>query len=374
MRDRSVRVWLGTRKGGYVVEGDVRRRRWKVKGPFQEGRDVFHVAPDPRHPGTVYAAVNDGWWGPLLVRSRNWGTKWTEVSTPGTPRFRQRKPPVEAPSASFPIKNLWHLEPGPEGEPRSIFLGVDPASLWRSDDEGAHWSGVPGINDHSTRASWNPGAGGMCLHTILIDPENPRRMYVGISAAGTFRTEDGGEHWRPLNRNVRADFLPEKYPQVGQCVHKVALDTADPATLYRQDHCGIYVSHDRAETWTRIGKPLGDDFGMVVACAPALPGTAFFAPLKGQSRVIAGGRFRIYRWKDADRRWTALSAGPRFPGAYGMHREGMATDGLDPAGVYVGTTTGQLFQSANAGRTWGLVPYQFPAIHSVTVSSPSTDG
>jgi photosystem II stability/assembly factor-like uncharacterized protein len=368
--DRKVRVWVGTRKGGYVAESDARRRRWTVKGPFQEGQEVYHIVPDPRHPGTVYLAANSGWWGPLLKRSRDGGKKWTEVSVPGTPRFKQRTPPIEAPSAAFPIKNLWHITPGPPGEPRTVFMGVDPASLWRSDDEGQSWAPLPGLNDHPTRPQWNPGAGGMCLHTILVDPENPRRMYVGISAAGTFRTEDGGDHWTAVNRGVRADFLPNKLPEVGQCVHKVAMDPADPATLYRQDHCGIYVSHDRAENWKRVGKRLPDDFGMVVASAPALPGNAFFVPEHGLARLIPGGQVQIQRWSEKGRNFTPLVKGNPWPGDYGTHREGLATDALDPAGIYLGTTTGQLFWSATGGTKWEKMPYQFPAIHSVEVSGP----
>ena len=369
MAERRVRVWLGTRKGGYRLESGPDRRRWTIAGPFQEGNEVYHLVADPRRPGTVYSAANSSWWGPRLMRSRNWGTTWTEVSVPGTPRRSKRRPPVESPTAAFPIKNLWHLEPGPADSPRTLYLGVDPASLWCSEDEGANWSAVRGLAEHPSRPEWNPGAGGMCLHTILIDPGDARRMYVAISAAGVFRTEDGGAHWRPLNQRVWAPFLPTPYPPFGQCVHKVALDPADPSTLYRQDHGGMYVSHDRAESWRRIGKPLGDDFGMAVATAAALPGNAFFVPLKGGSRLIAGGHFQAYRWNDGRRSWSPLVRPGRFPGDFGLHREGMAADRLDPAGIYIGTTTGQLFWSRDAGKSWRLVPYQFPSIHSVSVST-----
>jgi len=365
----KVQVWVGTRKGGYLLESDRRRRKWMVHPPFQVGREVYRIAPDPRHPGTVYTAANSGWWGPLLFRSRNGGRSWTEVSVPGTPRLGRRQPPVVTPSTGFPITNLWQVTPGPPNEPRTVFLGVDPASLWRSDDEGASWVPVPGLNDHPTRKAWNPGAGGLCLHTLVIDPENPRRMYAGISAAGTFRTDDGGEHWTPRNHGVLAPFLPDPKPEVGQCVHKFALDPVNPAVLYRQDHGGIYVSRDRADHWTRIGRGLADDFGMVVATAAHLPGEAFFAPLREDARLMLGGQFQVYRWTDRARRWTPLVAKGTWPGGYGTHREGLATDDLDPSGLYVGTTTGQLFWSADAGRRWSLVPYQFPAIHSVAVNT-----
>ena len=367
---RSVSVWLGTRKGAYVVRSNAARKKWTVHGPFQDGSDVFHVAPDPRHPGTVYSAANNGWWGPALYRSRDSGKKWTEVSVPGTPRFGERKmTDGEPPAAKFPIKNLWHIEPGPPGEPKSVFLGVDPAALYRSDDEGAHWEGVSGINEHSTRSRWNPGAGGLCLHTILIDPQQPRRMYIGISAAGTFKTEDGGAHWSPCNKGVETPFLPEKFPELGQCVHKVALDPEDPSVLYRQDHGGIYVSRDRADHWTRVGKPLPEDFGFVVATAAGRPGEATFIPEIGESRTAIGGQFQVYRWHRDSKKWSPLVRKGLFPGFFGVHREGMAIDDLPTNGIYVGSTTGTLVVSPDYGRTWSSVPYQFPGIHSVSVST-----
>ncbi|MGA9839536.1 MAG: exo-alpha-sialidase [Thermoplasmata archaeon] len=370
MVERKVRVLIGTRKGSYIAESDIRRKNWKVRPPGHSGNDVFHFVADPRHPGTLYAAVNNGWWGPMMMRSRNWGEKWTEIAVPQTPPRSKRTAPVEAPSPEYPIKNLWHIEPGRPSEPRTMFLGVDPASLWRSDDEGESWAAVPGLNDHPTRAKWNPGAGGMCLHTILLDPERPHRMHVGISAAGTFRTDDDGDHWTPMNRGVTADFQPDRRPEVGQCVHKVAMDTGNSSILYRQDHCGIYVSRNGSESWTRVGRTLSDDFGMNVVTAPSLPGVAFFVPLDSEPRVVAGGHFQVYRWTEKDRKWSTLLGRKQWPGAYGMHREGMATDSLDPAGIYVGTTTGQLFWSADDGDRWGLIPYQFPGIQSVEVSSP----
>ncbi len=373
MVDRNVRVLIGTRKGGYIAETDTKRRKWKVRGPFQSGRDVYHIAPDPRRPGDVYAAVNSGFWGPMLFRSRDWGHRWKEIPPPQMPVSGRRPPPT--PGADTPIRpvvNLWHLEPGAANEPRSLYLGIDPASLWRSDDSGASWGPVPGINAHPTQPEWTPGFGGLCLHTILIDPDHPRRMYVGISAAGTFRSDDGGDHWNPVNQGVVVSFRPVKRPPFGQCVHKVAFDSGDPSILYRQDHDGIYVSHDRMDRWVRIGRPLPDDFGFVVATAPTRPGEAFFVPLDKSSRITKEGHFQIYRWTDRSRRWQPLVKPGAFPGEFGTHREGLATDALDPAGIYLGTTTGQLFWSSDNGKKWDLLPYHFPGIHSVTVASPGS--
>ncbi len=372
MAERKVRVLVGTRKGTYIVESDTKRRKWAVKPVSNAGRDVFHVVADPRAPGTLYAAVNSGFWGPIVYRSANWGKAWQEVATPLTPVEKERKPmdgDADPSTTARPVTNLWHIAPGHASEPQTLFIGVDPHMLFRSDDRAKSWSPVSGINEHSTKKDWNPGAGGPCLHTVLIDPRDRRRMYVGISAAGTFRSDDTGEHWRPTNRKVEAPFNPDPYPVLGQCVHHVVLDAANPDVAYRQDHGGIYVNRNGMEgDWDRIGKVKGgpkDDFGFCVTSPVALPGKAFFVPLAGESRTAAGGGLQVYEWTDKSRRWRKLLSPRQFPGDFGVQREGITSDDLDPAGLYVGTTTGQLFVSPNAGKTWQLVPYQFPAIHSV---------
>lgn len=368
----KVRIYIGTRKGGYIAESDKRRQKWSVRGPFQPGRDVFHIAPDPRHYGEVYAAVNSPFFGPMLFRSKDHGHKWTEIPPPLMPVMSKRPPPtfdsIEPPKR--PIVNLWHITPGRSDEPNTVYVGVDPASLYRSDDRGQTWASVLGINEHPTREKWNPGAGGLCMHTILLDERVPHRMYVGISAAGTFRSDDDGDHFRPVNHGVRVSFAPDPLPEFGQCVHKVALDPTNPNTIYRQDHDGIYVSHDAMDSWKRIGKPLASDFGFAVATAPTLPGQAFFVPLKGEARTMPGGSLQVYRWTEKGRQWSPLVRGGAFPGDFGMHREALDTDALDPAGLYLGTTTGQVFYSADTGRAWKQIPYAFPGIHSVAVSSP----
>jgi hypothetical protein len=373
-KKETVRLYLGTRKGGYIVESDRARKKWAVKGPFQEGRDVYHVVADPRHEGTVYAAVNSGWWGPMLMRSTNGGAKWTELAPPNMPISTARPAPGTPEAEKRPITNLWQIEPGRPEEPKTVYLGVDPASLFRSDDLGKSWEGVAGINEHETRPKWNPGAGGLCLHTILLDPTRPKRMYVGISAAGTFRSDDGGEHFRPVNQGVKVSFLPDKNPPFGQCVHKVAFDPSNPDTIYRQDHDGIYVSHDAMESWKHVGGPLSDDFGFVVTAPTAMPGNAFFAPLNSggaMPRTFSAHQIQVYRWNDKTRKFSATIRGNPWPGDIGTHRAGMASDSLDPAGIYLGTTTGQLFFTNNGAKSWGLVPYLFPSIHSVTATSPS---
>jgi hypothetical protein len=375
MAGKKMRILVGTRKGAYVVEGDTARKQWKMASRFETGYEVFHMAADPRHPGDVYACVNSWLWGPALYVSHDYGKKWEETGTPmlsaksaRQPRFDPNNP--DAPPPTYPVANLWHLEPGHASEPDTLFMGLDPFSLHRSDDRGATWKPVVGLNDHPSKSKWNPGNGGPCLHTIIVDPTRSQRIYAGISAAGLFRSDDGGKKWSPANMGVETPFNPEKFPEVGQCVHKVALDPAQPDLLYRQDHGGIYVSKNAGERWERIGKPLDDDFGFVVASAKSLPGHAFFVPLHNENRLTMKGGFQVYQWNQSAEKWSTLMPPTRFPGDFGTHREGLATDSLDPAGIYVGTTTGQLFVSPDAGKSWDQVPYQFPLIHSVTVTGP----
>ena len=372
-RKEKVRVLVGTRKGTYVVEGDHHRKNWKVGPVAHEGQEVYHVVADPRHPGDLYAAVNNNFWGPAVQRSRNWGKKWEEIATPLTPLQKDRKPEMNSsePSAvvSRVVTRLWHIEPGLPSEPDVLYLGADPHLLFRSEDLGASWQPIDSINNHPAKKDWSPGFGGACLHTILVDPRDPRRLYVGLSAVGTFRSDDGGQSWKPTNKGVVAPFLPNKHPETGQCVHHVAADAANPDTFYRQDHGGMYVSHDRMDKWVRIGKPLGDDFGFGVASPATAPGRAYFVRLDGAARVTGEGHFQVHEWNDRSRTWRKLLHPKAFPGHFGVQREGIATDNLTPAGIYVGTTTGQLFVSPDAGKGWRQVPFQFPAIHSVTVAT-----
>ncbi len=371
----KVRILLGTRKGTYILEGDKRRRSWKVGPAAHAGSEVYHVVADPRHPGDLYAAVNNAFWGAMVQSSHNWGRTWAEVATPMLEARKDRKPAFDGdastPPLVRPLNNLWHIEPGPPSEPDSLYLGADPHLLFRTPDRGASWEPFNSINNHPAKKDWAPGAGGACLHTILIDPRDSQRLYIGLSAVGTFRSEDGGQTWTPTNKGVEAPFLPDKFPETGQCVHHVVADAADPDTFYRQDHGGMYVSHDRMDKWVRIGKPLGDDFGFGVASAPAAPGKAYFVRLDGEARVTGEGHFQVHEWNDKTRKWRKLLGPKEFPGHFGVQREGITTDNLSPAGIYVGTTTGQLFVSPDAGKTWKLVPYQFPGIHSVSIANPS---
>ncbi|HEV2519407.1 MAG TPA: hypothetical protein VGX00_02135 [Thermoplasmata archaeon] len=372
--DKKVRILLGTRKGSYIVESDTKRKSWKVGPANHAGSDVYHVVADPRYPGTLYAAVNNDFWGPMLHRSKNWGKTWAEIATPMTPLKKDRKPAFNDADPTTPVprplNRLWHIEPGPSSEPKTVYLGADPHLLFRSRDLGTSWDPIDAINEHPARKGWSPGAGGACLHTIIVDPRDPRQLYIGMSSVGTFRSDDAGASWIPTNRGVETPFLPEKFPETGQCVHHVAQDAANPDTFYRQDHAGVYISRNRMDSWVRVGKPLGDDFGFGVAAPSSRPGTAYFVRLDGQARVTGEGHLQVWEWNEGSKRWRKLLGPKAFPGHFGVQREGIAADSLDPPGIYVGTTTGQLIVSPDSGKSWHEVPFTFPSIHSVSVSSP----
>lgn len=367
--DQKVRILVGTRKGAFVVSSDRRRRSWKIGPSTLDSSDVYHVAADPRHPGHLYAAANSEFWGPMVQRSTDWGKTWKEVATPMSLPSKDR-PMNNGPAAPGPVTRLWHFEPGPSEEPDTLYLGADPHLLFRSTDLGSSWDPVDSINHHPDRKDWSPGNGGPCLHTIVLDPRNPRRMYIGMSAVGTLRSEDAGKSWAPTNKNVECPFLPEgkRFPETGQCVHKVAIDAGNPDTFYRQDHGGIYVSHNRMDSWKRIGKPLGDDFGFGVASPAGRPGLAYFVRLDGFRSTAQS--FQVQEWNDKTRRWRMLVSPKKFPGKFTVLREGVAADALETPGIYVGTTTGEVFVSPDAGKSWQLLPYAFPQIRSVSVATP----
>ena len=350
-------ILAGTRKGLFLLRGNRERRRWTLNGPTLTGWEVFHAVQDPRD-GTLYAAANNWVYGATVHRSTDGGETWERAEEIGLPE-----------ESGLKLERAWHVEPGPAGEPESVYLGAAPGVLLRSRDRGATWQPVRGILEHPTRDRWHPGAGGMCCHSIQLDPADDRRMYVGISAAGVFRTDDGGETWTPANRGTAADFLPEKYPELGQCVHKLLLHPEQPDRLWQQNHCGVYRSDDRGESWERLdGNGLPSDFGFGLALDPRDPDTAYVIPEDGaENRVVAGGQLGVYRTRDAGASWELLARGLPERAWTGVLREGMAYDRRDPAGVYFGTQSGSIFVSPSAGEEWVEAASQLPPVLSVEV-------
>jgi hypothetical protein len=350
----GVVILAGTRKGLFLLRGDGERRSWSLEGPLLKGLSVYHAIIDRRN-GNLYAATNF-FGGCSVHRSSDLGQSWERTEELGLPE-----------ESGLKLNAAWHIEPGHESEPDTFWLGGDPGVLFRSDDGGVTWAPNRGVLEHPTREEWNPGAGGMCLHSIQVHPDDPQRMLIAISAAGTFRTDDGGETWTPHNKEVAADFMPDKYPEVGQCVHKLLQHSAQPDRLWQQNHCGVYRSDDRGDSWERLdGNGLPSDFGFPIALDPRDPDVAYTIPEEGaDNRVTTGDRLSVYRTGDAGASWELLTNGLPERAWVGVLREGAAWDGLDPNGIYFGTQSGSVFVSPSAGEDWIEAAGYLPPILSI---------
>ena len=321
-----------------------------MDGPFFKGQEVHHVAQDAREPKRLFAAVGTAWFGSHLYKSENGGRTW-QLSENG-----------------LNVKRIWHIAPGAADEPGVIWLGADPGALFRSADNGSTWEPVEGLNQHPTRAKWMEGAGGMMVHSI--QPLGKGRVIVGISAAGAFRTSDAGRTWQPFNGNVLADFQPAKYPEVGQCVHKLKAHPKHRDALYQQNHCGVYRSRFTAEKWQDISKGLPTRFGFALAVPAAEEKTLFTIPIiSGEERYVPEGRLRVARSRDNGKTWELLTKGLPQKNAWDLVlREAMTSDECDPAGVYFGTSTGSLFQTRDAGDSWQLMAGHLPPVYSTSIA------
>jgi photosystem II stability/assembly factor-like uncharacterized protein len=353
----TVAVWAGTRKGAFVFRSR-NRKTWSVEGPFFRGLEVNHVAQDQRSPERFYAAVNSPWFGAHIHASTDGGKNW-KLSEEGL----QIKC---LPNAS--LARVWRVEPGAADEPGVVYAGGDPGALFRSTDWGQTWAEVTPLTAHSTRSRWNPGAGGMCLHSIQCLGKG--RMIVAISAAGAFRSRDAGATWEPFNQGVRADFQPEKFPEVGQCVHHLLAHPRDPERLYQQNHCGLYKARFDGKKWTDISRGLPTRFGFGMAVPAAEKETLFTVPIEGaEYRCTPEGKFRVARSRDGGKTWSLLTRGlPQRNAHLLVLREAMASDDRSPSGVYVGTTGGQIFYTADGGESWRALAEHLPPVISVAVT------
>ncbi|MDA1234456.1 MAG: exo-alpha-sialidase [Acidobacteria bacterium] len=354
---KPVELWVGTRKGAFVFRS-ADRRKWAAEGPFLPGGEINCVVQDPRDPKRVYAAVNSAWFGPHLHVSTNGGKTW-KLSEKGL-----ELKSVEGES----LKRIWKIQPGHADEPKVVYLGGDPGALFRSEDYGKSWSEVTSLNQHATRKRWNPGAGGMCLHSI--EPLGGGRLVVAISAAGAFRSSDDGANWEPYNQGVRTDFQPEKFPEVGQCVHKLRAHPANPNLLFQQNHCGIYRGAFDGKKWKDISKGLPSRFGFAAAVPASEPETMFTVPIQSpEYRCNLDGALAVGRTRDGGKTWELLRKGlPQENTHLSILREAMDADAHKPAGVYFGTAGGQVYYSRNGGDSWQALAEHLPPVYSVSAS------
>ena len=369
----EVRVLVGTRKGAFVLTADGARKDWRVDGPHFAGLEVYHVAGSPAAPDRVWAAPSTSWFGQQVHRSDDGRRSWTAVGSdfayagvPGTHQWYDGTP------HPWEFARVWHLEPSAT-DPDTVLAGVEDAALFRSVDGGSTWSELPGLREHGSGPHWQPGAGGMCLHTILPDPRDPARMLVAISAAGVFRTDDGGATWRPTNAGLVSEGIPDPDAEVGHCVHKLALHPDRPDTVYMQKHWDVMRSDDGGEHWHDVGGDLPTDFGFVVDVHAHEPETVYVLPITSDAEHFPPeGKLRVYRSRTGGHEWEPLSRGlPQEHCYVDVLRDAMAVDGLDSCGVYFGTTGGQVYASADAGDTWAPIVRDLPAVLSVEVQTLS---
>jgi hypothetical protein len=347
-------LWIGTRKGAFVARSKD-RKKWTLEGPFHIGQEINHVIADPRDPSRVYAAVNNAWFGPHFHLSTDGGKTW-KIADQG---LELRGLPDQS------LKRLWHIQPGHADEPAVVYLGADPGALFRSRDSGESWEQVDSLTLHPTREKWMPGAGGMCLHSIQCLGKG--RLVVAISAAGAFRSLDHGATWEPFNKNVLADFMPDKFPEVGQCVHKLLAHPVTPDALYQQNHCGVYRGKINGKQWTDITKGLPSRFGFGLAVPKAEPETLFTFPLQGaEYRCNLDGSLKVARSRDGGKTWQFMTKGlPQHNAHVTVLREAMTSDAHSPAGVYFGTQGGTIFATRDSGDSWFTLADNLPPVYSV---------
>ncbi len=390
-----VRVLVGTRKGAFVLTSDGQRRRWEVGGPHFAGWEVYHVKGSPADPDRLYASQTSGWFGQVIQRSDDGGRTWHQPGTPpgeptttpdGMPKGESNKFVYDVSPANgqpltthqhfdgsqrpWEFKRVWHLEPS-LGDADTVYAGVEDAALFRSNDGGRSWQELAGLRGHGTGPQWQPGAGGMCLHTILLDPSRADRIYTAISAAGAFRSDDGGGTWKPINRGLRSQYIPDPTAEVGHCVHRIAMHASQPDVLFMQKHWDVMRSDDAGESWHEISGNLPSDFGFVVDVHAHEPETVYVLPIKSDSEHFPpDGRLRVYRSRAGGHEWEALTEGlPQKDCYVNVLRDAMCVDSLDPCGVYFGTTGGQVYASADAGDTWAPIVRDLPPVLSVEVQA-----
>jgi len=369
----KIRLLAGTRKGAFVLTSDGTRKEWQVSGPHFAGWEIYHLKGSPADPNRLYASQSSGWFGQVIQRSDDGGKTWETVGNkfeydgvPGTHQWYDGTP------HPWEFKRVWHLEPSLT-DPETVYAGIEDAALFRSTDGGQTWLELPGLRGHDTGSRWQPGAGGMCLHTILLDPRNAGRMFIAISAAGAFRSDDAGKTWRPINRGLKSEYIPDPNAEIGHCVHRIALHRSRPDVLFMQKHWDVMRSDNAGDSWQEVSGNLPTDFGFVIDVHAHEPDTVYVVPIKSDSEHYPlDGKLRVYRSRTGGNEWEELARGlPQRDCYVNVLRDAMAVDSLEPCGVYFGTTGGQVYGSADAGDNWTPIVRDLPAVLSVEVQTLS---
>jgi len=391
----KVRVLVGTRKGAFILESDGKREKWNVSGPHFAGWEIYHLKGSPVDPNRIYASQSSGWFGQIIQRSDDGGKTWHQPGAPagqgstipaGPPKSESNKFVYDASPETgkaltthqwydgtqhpWEFKRVWHLEPS-LSDPETVYAGVEDAAIFRSTDGGNNWQELPGLRGHGTGPKWQPGAGGMCLHTIILDPSNPQRMWIAISAAGAFRTDDSGKTWKPINQGLRSQYIPDPNAEVGHCVHHIAMNPKRPGTLFMQKHWDVMRSDNAGDQWTEVSGNLPTDFGFVIDIHADEPETIYVVPIKSDSEhYVHEGKLRVFRSRSGGNEWEPLTKGlPQKDCYVNVLRDAMSVDSLDKCGIYFGTTGGQVYASADAGDSWAAIVRDLPAVLSVEVQT-----
>jgi hypothetical protein len=389
----GVRVLVGTKKGGFILTSDGKRDKWEVSGPHFAGWEIYHMKGSPVDPDRLYASQTSGWFGQLFQASTDGGRTWFQ---PGVPAGQDAMPafPNKAPNRfnydisaetgkplithqwydgsqkPWEFKRVWHIEPSPT-EARTVYAGIEDAALFKSTDGGESWHELSGLRGHGTGPQWQPGAGGMCLHSVIVDPANPDRIYIAISAAGAFRTDDGGKTWKPINKGLISQYIPDPDAEVGHCVHHIAAHPSRPNTLFMQKHWHVMRSDNAGDQWTKISGNLPTDFGFVIDVHTHEPETIYVVPIKSDSlHYPIDGALQVWRSRTGGNEWEPLTKGlPQKDCYVNVLRDAMAVDKLDDCGIYFGTTGGQVYCSPDGGDSWKPIVHDLPAVLSVEVQT-----
>ena len=362
---------VGTKKGAFILTADGKRERWEISGPHFGGWEIYHVKASPAEPDRLYASQTSGWFGQVIQRSDDGGNTWqaagNEFKYDGVPGTHQWYDGTQHP---WEFKRVWHLEPSPT-DPDTVYAGVEDAGLFKTSDGGGTWQELPGLR--STKGHlWQPGAGGMCLHTIILDAKRPERIFIAISAAGAFRSDDGGKTWKAVNRGLKSPYeLPDPDAEVGHCVHRIAMHSSRPDVLFMQKHWDVMRTDNAGDSWYEISGNLPSDFGFPIEVHAHEPETIYVIPIKSDSEHFPpDGKLRVYRSRTGGNEWEPLTRGlPQQDCYVNVLREASAVDSLEPCGVYFGTTGGQVYLSAESGETWTPIVRDLPAVLSVEVQN-----